>query len=738
MRKLENRFIRMKEIDDLLTISEEEKNAIRAYKGSGIYDILNELVGAYIPLQRQLNANHLKRNKDQKKYYFGESTQAIEEKIREMVKIAQNLYSAMYKSGTYRYSNKGPHSSKSLGRGSTHSLLRGDNGFISSSTFLTPEEAERQNTSVYQESINWATSNNRGLSGQTFSRINLKADVPCIYVENFVEGNGSEREVLISPFVDIKRDDYSGRFYNGEAFVGGKYIRQEFVEISGRPLSKMSKEDQQKAEEELFSDIERLEKSTVRYYEILNEIEKIELKIESGRKFYLDSQKQYLEQIKGYRTIISDPTISEEKFEEFDEKLEKATSRKQEEMIFYKEQTKEREEKLDLFYKESGELKEYILSWKTKFRQLIEAKCADVEMDIDSQIDAIVNPILQKEEAEKKAEEERIIRAKEEAKIRLENGAKDGLDYSDKFETIIESINNNENYKKLLEKQERMTLAGFGKKSPIVQLKMIVDSIGSKFPIDYLSETGKNELESPYNNGTTLMDRIRDFETKINQSAPSLANMVNNDCKRTILENVLKVRAVQEGRKLYNKRNEILNAKIGLFGKKHKEEERRIALDQIDQKLSRIRAFIDNIQKYGLDQKAEYDEEKNHCGARSIVGELRIALTMGADNNEKSLLESLETNVKKVFGISEEGIDKKYQEGMARYSSEDGVMAFLNKYEQFVNRGMQQPPNHPLLSEARIIQKELDDILTMSAREYDSVLRKNNKHPMPFKPMERD
>ena len=738
MRKIENRFFKMKEIDDLLTISEEEKNAIRAYKGSGKYDILNELVGAYIPLQRQLNANHLKRNKDKKEYYFGESTQAIEEKIREMVKIAQNLYSAMYKSGTYRYSNKGPYSSESLGRGSTHSLLRGDNGFISSSTFLTPEEAERQNTSVYQESINWATSNNRGLSGQTFSRINLKADVPCIYVENFVEGNGSEREVLISPFADIKRDDYSGSLYNGEAFVGGKYIRQEFVEISGRPLSKMSKEDQQKAEEELFSDIERLEKSTIRYYEILNEIEKIELKIESDRKFYLDSQKQYLEQIKGYRTIISDPTISEEKFEEFDEKLEKATSRKQEEMIFYKEQTKEREEKLDSFYKESGELKEYILSWKTKFRQLIEAKCADVEMDIDSQIDAIVNPILQKEEAEKKAEEERIIKAKEEAKIRLENGTKDGLEYSNKFETIIESINNNENYKKLLEKQERMNNAGFGKKSPIVQLKMIIDSIGSKFPIDYLSETGKNELESPYNNGTTLMDRIRDFETKINQSAPSLANMVNNDCKRTILENVLKVRAVQEGRKLYNKRNEILNTKIGLFGKKHKEEERRIALDQIDQKLSRIRAFIDNIQKYGLDQKVEYDEEKNQCGARSIVGELRIALTLGADNNEKSLLESLETNVKKVFGISEEGIEKKYQEGMARYSGEDCAITFLNKYEQFVNRGMQQPPNHPLLSEARIIQKELDDILTMSAREYDSVLRKNNKHPMPFKPMERD
>lgn len=195
-----------------------------------------------------------------------------------------------------------------------------------------------------------------------------------------------------------------------------------------------------------------------------------------------------------------------------------------------------------------------IESWKKDFRNLMEARCRDIEKRIELEL-------------EREAEEERKRQA-EEARIKAEENKKEedkqranSLSLKDKIRDTKEVI--------------RSQLRG--------SIQMYKDA--KRFGIDYKSPT--NDIMSLIDSWNFNGDRIDDNtlhrvngvmqEVKSKSRGEELSEIEENEIKKAMAEKVMKIRLQQEMGILQEEVATVRNQKIGLFRKnvREREEEKR-------------------------------------------------------------------------------------------------------------------------------------------------------------------
>ncbi|MBR3280745.1 MAG: hypothetical protein IKI57_02700 [Clostridia bacterium] len=724
MKRIDSKYLNMKEIQNILDVSTAEIDALSSYKGAISYRNLNQMLGIFSPSYDRLSDKNRTLREQSKVpssipkdlYYLGESEEAIKSEIRKIIDMATKLYSSMYKDTIARYSTYGQYASQRLGRGSSHSLLSSNtSGFISTSSL---DRSGRVNS--YQESMDWATSNNLHASNHVLSKINVSSDVPLIYVGNYVDGDYHEREVLISPFVQIEKDELSGRFSNGEIMANGKRIREEYVQIKNKPLSKMTIEEQKSLEDALFSTAKDFDQNMVSSIIIQKEIESLYDKLERDKKLFLSSQDGEMEAIKQARLSGRQDLV---------EKYQKSM---RDNRAAYEENQKRYQEQIDSLTQQMKSSKDMTIKWQEDLRKLVEAKCADIEANIDKQIDVVLDPIINKEEYERKAKEERKRIEQEISKTKLETGTQNAIVLSDAIDKSIDKVCQSKEYNALMRHRDRYKRAGIQMTTQIDALSFAIDGIGNLSPIDFLSEDCEQMMKQKNQRGISFSDSLANLSEAVKNNANSIAVQTDNEFKCAMMSRVLSVRGVQEYRLLEGNQRQIENQKIGMFGRSKKEQEKQHSLEMISAKKNEVNAFISNIQKYGLDTTKEYS-------ARDIMAEIITAEKGPLTEQERKNLQEVRYLLNAVFDINQPGIDKRVAENDILYGNPNRATEFLKKFDiekGYVNRRMTPTPVHPLVKFAKDMQITISNVKNRSDREHVELLRKSRESNLPFKPMD--
>lgn len=687
MKKIEPRFLKNEEIKRVLEITKEEKDALSAYKGVWTYKYVNELLGVYIPDEME-NPNGYKSN------HFGSNPK---ENIKHYMDIIEKMYSYMYKSTVESYSTYGEYASIRVGRGASVSLLSQENtGFISTSTL---DQSGRVNQ--YQESINWAISNNRNSNRHVLSKISVNSDVPHLHVDYEDGGNQGEREVIISPFASIEKDEWAGRFSNGERKINGIRIEEEYVNIKRTKLKQLSKEEQQKLEGELLSQADLLESKTLEYAKDSKEYEKL------------------LDEWKKNKNIIQSLNIefSQARRMPLGEKSDKAIRDIRDDLKFVREKDNEIDEDMNETLKRMNKNKGFITEWKTKFRILMEARCADIEMDIDASIDNAIGNTLQHEaDVERMQKEERQKR-----EDKINSGFKSGELHSQKLKQLVAKIETSDTMRGLITFQKGFDLSGIRYLSPLDQVRHALNELKINSNIKFVGEETNREFESRNNHGMTLEDNIQIVQQHLQLEENDIKNQMANNYKSAVMENVLQVRARQEYRKLLEQKECVQNRRIGIFDRKRKEEEKQSELNAINQKVFAMQDFVRTVKSNGLDLKCKYS-------AREIMGEINIALNGSLSDEERRLIEDSKNKLNKSFAISESGVKQFMQQYEMDYGNDNSSQVFLNRYGGIVNQKQMQVPQSKIASEIISVNNRLREINNKSNIEYTKLSAQQHEY----------
>lgn len=342
-----------KRVKEILTISEEEQNAIDGYQGNSV--MINELLGNYISDQATLVSGM---------QYYTTKYSSNRETVAKLIQQVQDLYSAMSKE-TF-----GTKNNYRLYRGAARGL---DGQNVQSFISTTTEQ---------EEAINWAVFNNLNAPEHYLIQMNVEEGVPII----FMPGKGTEEEVLISPFVSIKNISVSNIQANG------KPIKRQLVRVKKEELREMPLEEMERLEEEILANADSMAEYTVECVRMQREIKALRLDIAHYRE-KLNMR---------YQELNSN-------------KISYADYKEAETMYAKEKEEKERtlEEKLQEFKTKKTPLEE----WKQKIRRLIEGRCRDIEVGLQVQIDQameqareesfqIAREQAQREEAEREREKQ--------------------------------------------------------------------------------------------------------------------------------------------------------------------------------------------------------------------------------------------------------------------------------------------------------------------------------------------
>jgi hypothetical protein len=584
-------------VKEALEITDEERQALAAYKGVGKYVELNEILGGYMTMIPVFIQDRDNPNGD--KSYYGRTPEKRREHIRTLIEMSAQIYSAMYKSGVARVATYGQGIGKDFARGSSHRLLDGGHGFISTTSL----DRRSDGLSPMEEALNWAILNNSsfalnsyGVSNYSFrdsgsgsyqgvlSHVHVSSDVPYIFVEG---GNQNERETLISPFTTIEKDELRGRFSNGAIEAHGKRLREEFVVVEARPLTHLPQEEQKRLYDEIMSQADEIDSKIVEYYQITKDINNI---VET---------RQYLEK-----------------------------------------KEKELNSQYDMLRQREETIKKEILQWRAKLSSLIEARCADKEHEIESKIDIVIG--------EREAEERR----KREA---INQGTARADDIRGAIFGSVDSAMQSEAYTRMANCQVQLEHAGKiasrnGLKfnSPIRDLTRAIEGLKRSGNYLTISPEGHTAFDTKGRGGYSIRDQLARLGDAVAKNAPNIVSATENEFKRAVLQEVLEIRIAQEESILQSRRQTVANQDTGFFGRKKKEEEKARTIATINQQVSKLRAFQNEINIGGIGSNHTYS-------VRQIMAEIMLGLDCSRDESQSMRLRQLMQSFEGIFKVRMDG-----------------------------------------------------------------------------------
>ncbi len=350
-----------------------------------------------------------KNSPDGTKSYYATSSEKRREHLISLIKTAIDIYSAMYKAEVQRRVSYGDFiGGVDVIRGSSHSLLNNSHGFISASRL--------EQGSGIQEAIYWATINNSAsninqygiadytslgenkyISNGVLSHIHVQSGVPCIDVEG---GNSNERETLISPFSVVKKDDSFG---DRIIEANGQRLREEYVIVESRPLTQIHPKEQKTLYDEILTQADDMDSKIMTFYQLEKDKNDIVFKIQQNTKNKQLTNEQY-----------QNKKITDKEFNDTISYLEKNTA--------------ELNTQLSDLREKSDAIKKDVLGWRNKISSFIEARCADKELEIASQI---------KEVTQKRSFEE--IKKRDDSKLRNVRASEVKETISDSVDSAIQS-----------------------------------------------------------------------------------------------------------------------------------------------------------------------------------------------------------------------------------------------------------------------------------------------------------
>lgn len=350
MKKIESKYMRMKEIQAILERTETENKALSKYQGHNGSTMINELLGDYMTDQP---IRAVKEETSIGRYtlysYYEDQKRNPEQFIGDMMQQIQDIYSALVKS-TYARANELNYP-REYYRGAGHSLLgKNTAGFISTT------ESEKEATL-------WATSNYRHAKNHILSYITVDADVPY----SFMPHSANEDEVLISPFVEIEDDGkQSNKSTYGE--YSGTTFEREYIKVHYKKPQMLSTEMMEELQAELLSNANTFSTLTDRCIELSREIEKLNDRIA---------------------------------------RIEREWGSTDAQVISLKLQC-------DSMQSEYHSAVTNISDYKKKFRLLMEGRCAAIEQNMEQQIDAVISPIKAAEKREREEKEQKKAQREQE------------------------------------------------------------------------------------------------------------------------------------------------------------------------------------------------------------------------------------------------------------------------------------------------------------------------------------
>ena len=314
-------------------------------------------------------------------------------------------------------------------------------------------------------------------------------------------------------------------------------------------------------------------------------------------------------------------------------------------------------EKADKAWQKAKKCKDFVLEWKTKFRKLMEAKCADIEMSIDAQIDEKIQNV----EKQKIAQEQKI-----------NNGFQKGEEFSKTINESIGRVKETAGYKKMIKNRKYLTQLGFVQDLPSDELLRTIDSIG-KVNFNFVNDDTQAAIDDKNNIGMSIKDEIEGLARLFDDKIGDIINQDNSVMYNEVMRRVLIIRANQEGRTVENKEREVSSQKVtGLFGqRKEHEKQKTNTLNRIRGIKASIRSFMNGINNGNC----------FNCNIRpeEIMAEIQIA-QMGENitDNERRELDKLAQVIRDAINpnVFQEIRSEKYE----KFSLQGGTSQLLNDY----------------------------------------------------------
>ena len=675
MEKFDESIFKIQEISEYLEQTEEEKEALFGYKGSKKHAEINELLGEYI-IETPVITNSESKDIGER-HYYGMTPEIRRECIQKYLDDSVHIYSAMYKNSLERFSTYGKYGGYKVGRGSSTSLLKSQNhGFISTSTRDTSGYSR-----PYQESYSWASSNHLHSNQRYFSKIEVDSDVPCIGIDE--GGNSNERELLVSPFVITEKDEFGGRFSNGYVTINGKGVYEEYVNIKARPLNRLSKEEQSKLRQEILEQVDDIDKMVIEYYSQTKKYEGLIEKVNKKRTDLVKGSVEYQQEInKARKSGNYDRERTERQgLREYREYLEK--------------QIEELEKKIEQTSLAMNNNKEQILAWRHKFKQLAEAMCADKELEINQAI----NDITLKQKREK---EERIARENAER----EASASRAQEFSSIVTSNLSRVTESEEFKNASLLQSLFDRTGLRFDSSIRDVMNALNAIQEEARINSMTKEAREAFDSNNGRGESLKDQIANLNNRLKSGLSIVTNNADNEFKSAVFKEVLKIRIDQEITALNAQVARVQNQKIGMFGKKRKEEEKRTNMDYLNRQLNRLKSFLYYVEKNGLNSGMSYS-------ARQIMAEIQIGMDSVVDGSQKVILGNLKKALESVYRIPMQGtnsVESIYNDRKEEQGGFKRAETFVDRYEGLSSISPSQRPVAPIITHLRSISSGLRDM----------------------------
>ncbi len=330
-----------------LEITEEEKEALRTYKGI-FYEVINNMLEPGIE-------NEIAFNNTTGVYKLDASV------IRRAITIIERMYAALYKnaieqSGVSFYSRV-----TTVYRGTTmedvERLRKNGQAFRFTSTTYD------QNMAKGYFSLNW--------ENPASMRIHLSPDVPYIVLGKVLEEYGEtwEKEILLAPFLKASEVQALRGMTSEYAF---DFDKQELPEISEKEETELEKYLIETADEQQ----ERITK----ILKIESELDHLSLKQESLRSYLRMLQSDYAEYKKSAKEQLSSDNI------EVINQANKQLNRKLDDIKAVMSDIDKIQKEIEGLIKDKKVLIDQINAWKDKMRILCMSRCRKIEKQIEQEV----------------------------------------------------------------------------------------------------------------------------------------------------------------------------------------------------------------------------------------------------------------------------------------------------------------------------------------------------------------
>ncbi len=188
----------------------------------------------------------------------------------------------------------------------------------------------------------------------------------------------------------------------------------------------------------------------------------------------------------------------------------------------------------------------------------------------------------------------------------------------------------------------------------------------------------------------------------IAKEAPNLVNATENEFKRAIMQEVLKIRVLQEESTLDRKRQSLLQQDVGFFGRKKKEQEKEKSISLIDAQSNRLKAFQIEIERRGIGANYQYS-------ARKILAEIMMGIDSSTDNIQRQRLHMLRESLEAVFRIPMDGpngANQLYRSEKESIENDNRSDLFVEKYKELCTPQARSKSSAPDINRYLINLKE--------------------------------